>query len=265
MVDENQTDWIFENEDTEVYFSFAFIESNEDEDSENKIIHFENFEDTNFSFNLNFIRPSFFGKEAFQFVEKFCNDLNLFVQNPQSELEEPVVFNFNDIYGCWNKTNTWASKKHYSKDDYCYLKEEITDKIWNYNSQRQNLQNKLGNNYFVPKIFIFKKLDDKSPITLFVWGEHLPILIPSTDYVLISKKYKKFFKTIEETVLISYDLFIENFGVELVDYDFSDCKIIHPNNAEKIKNKFNSIKSDLLLKDFAVILNIENLVNFKPN
>jgi hypothetical protein len=48
---------------------------------------YENFTDLDniyFTFNLNYLRPDFFGQFAFEFVDKFVKDLDLFVLNPQS-------------------------------------------------------------------------------------------------------------------------------------------------------------------------------------
>jgi hypothetical protein len=255
---EGNTQWFYENNDTEVYFSFKLYSRNEE------IEPIENFEKTNFAFNLNYMRPSFFGLEAFKFVEQFCKDLNLFVLNPQGDIEKPYKPTQKEQFDCWNDTNLWATKNHFSEMECCYLSENETIKAWEYNSNIKSLQEKLGEKYFVPKIYFFKTKQDKKPFTLTIWAKHTPIVLPTTDYILLTRQYKKFFTTINDTVLVSRTTFLDNFGKDFDNYDFPDCKIIHQSKAEKLKDKFNSIKAEQELEKFADRLGIENLVNVRP-
>jgi hypothetical protein len=84
---EGGNQWFFQNEDTQVYF---FVNHNEPEDDPEAVELFESFADfdnTHYTLNLNFLRPNFFGLEAFRFVDKFITDLDLFVLNPQSQTD----------------------------------------------------------------------------------------------------------------------------------------------------------------------------------
>lgn len=261
---EGNSQWFYENEDTEVYFSFDYNEPDADYKTDEEVEPIENFDDTNFSFNLNFMRPSFFGLEAFKFVEQFCKDLNLFVLNPQGDSEQPYKPTQKEQFDNWNKTNLWASRDHFKEMECCYLSESETNNVWEYNSNRQSIQEKLGEQYFVPKIFFFKTKQDNKPFTLTIWTEHIPIVLPTTDYILLTRNYKKFFRTIKDTALVSRQSLLENFGSELESFDFPNCKIIHQQKAEKLKDKFNSIKADEVLEKFAERLGMENIYNAKP-
>lgn len=262
---EGNTQWFFENEDTEVYFSFDYNEPYPDIEVDGEAEPIENFDDTNFTFNLNFIRPSFFGLEAFKFVEQFCYDLNLFVLNPQSNSEQPYKPNRQEQFETWNKTNLWASKDHFKEMQSCYLSEEECNKVWEYNSNRQNLQQKLGEGYFVPKIFFFKTKQTNEPFTLTIWTEHIPIVLPTTDYILLTRQYKKFFRTVKDTVLVSRATLLNVFGDFFDNFEFPNCKIIHQTKADQVKDKFNSIKAEKGLTEFAERLGMENLYNAKPD
>ena len=153
---EENTQWYYENKDTEVYFSMGQNGPDYEFEPEVEIGAIENFDDTNFSFNLNFMRPSFFGYEAFKFVEQFCNDLDLFVLNPQGDREQPYKPTQKEQFDNWNETNLFVSKNHFIEMECCYFSESETNKVWEYNSNRQSIQEKLGEQYFVPKIFFFK-------------------------------------------------------------------------------------------------------------
>jgi hypothetical protein len=264
LPNESDTQWLFENKDTEVYFSFDHNETNEDIQIEEETELIDGFDDTNFSFNLNFMRPSFFGHEAFRFVEQFCKDLNLFVLNPQSNSEIPYKPNEHEQFDLWNKTNLWASKDHFNEMQNCYLSEDECYRVWEYNLDRHKLQEKLGNDYFVPKIFFFKIKQNSEPFTLTIWTEHIPIVLPNTDYILLTRQYKKFFRTVKDTVLISRVKLLNIFGDYFYEFDYPNCKIIHQDKADIIKDKFNSVKAEKELDEFAERIAMENLYNAKP-
>ena len=88
-VNKEGNQWFFENEDTDVYFSIEINDPNDEPDTIELFESFAEFDNTGFSFNINFMRPSFFGEEAFLFVEKFIQDLDLFVLNPQQDFDLP--------------------------------------------------------------------------------------------------------------------------------------------------------------------------------
>ncbi|KAF2335109.1 hypothetical protein [Flavobacterium daemonense] len=253
LVPEENNQWFFQNPDTEVYYSF--------EKTENKD-NFESFETLNISFNLNFLRPSFFGIEAFEFVEKLVLDLDLYVLNPQSENEEPYKPTSTELYENWNKTNLKVSSVHFHEQSN-YLEIEKSNSIWNYNFNRNSIQEKLGDSYFVPKMFFFKTKKNNEVITVSSWTEHIPNIIPSADYFLLTKVQKKWFKTKTENALISREELLNTFGEYLENHDFKGCKIIHPENAQKVKTIFNNVTSNIKLENFAERMQIENLFNAK--
>lgn len=260
---ESNNQWFFENEDTEVYFS---IETNETEDDQETIELFENFADfdnTRFSFNLNFMRPSFFGLEAFQFVETFIKDLGLYVLNPQKDFENPYVPTKEDLYDNWNNTNLNASKDNFDEGSFYYSPEE-SNKIWEFNYNRQKLQEEIGSDYFVSRVFFCKTINDNKIVTLSTWTEHIPNILPKADYYLLTREYKKLFKTVKDKVLITRQTLLEKFGDYFEDYPYQECKIIHPAKAERVESIFNSLKSEMKFEKFMERVGMENLYNAKP-
>lgn len=264
-VNENGNQWVFENEDTEVYF---ILDHNEPEDDPETIEMFENFNDfdnTHFTFNLNFLRPNFFGLEAFQFVEKFMTDLDLFVIDTQSvDPDNPRKIPASEMLATWSKTNLAFSADKFDEFGFTYIPIEQSDDTWFYNFHKQSMQDRLGDGYYVPKVFLMKTKVGNTAITLTTWTEHIPTVIPPADYFLLTKQYKKFFRTVTETGLISYDTLMKNFGNYFDDFDFKGCKIIHPGNAAKVKDIFNKIKLEYKAGDFCERMEMEKLVNAKP-
>ena len=65
---EDGNQWFYTNEDTGVYYLFDHDEPDNDPESMELYESFEDFDNTHFSFNLNFMRPSFFGLHISPFV-----------------------------------------------------------------------------------------------------------------------------------------------------------------------------------------------------
>ena len=103
---EKSGQWFFQNPDTEVYYSFELEAPGDDPSEEPTYEEFEGFENTHIAFNLNFMRPSFFGLEAFLFVEKFVTDLDLFVLDPQSDKDGPYQPTKEVLFERWNNTSS---------------------------------------------------------------------------------------------------------------------------------------------------------------
>ena len=263
---ENDEQWFVEDEDTESYFSIDYNSLDLDEETIEIFDKFNGFEFTHFSFNLNFLRPDFFGLFAFVFVDKFIKELDLFVLNPQtSDTEFPFKPIGRELYENWSKLNEVHSVDFFTEYELVFYPIEKSNDFYNYNRNRSKLQEKLGDEYFVPKVFLLQKKSDKEIFTLCTWPEHIPTILPLTDFYLLTKKHRKLLKTVEESGIISKSVFIDRFENFFDKYEFMNCKIIHPDFAEKVKKTFNSTKFESKLTDFAERVQIDKLVNVKPN
>lgn len=265
LANENGNQWFFENEDTEAYFSFDLNEPEDDPEAIEIFESFKGFDYTHFTFNLNFLRPNFFGMEAFGFVEKFITDLDCFVMDPQSsDPDNPRKISASEMLATWSKTNLAFSADKFDELALTYFPLNKSNDTWRYNVQRKILQEKLGNDYFVPKVFMMKTKVGNRGITLSTWSEHIPIVVPPADYFLLTKNHKKFFRTIKESGLISYETLLKSFGSYFDNFDFKDCKIIHPDKASKVKDIFNHIKLEHQLEGYCERISMDKLANIKP-
>jgi len=266
-VNKSDKQWFVENEVTETYFSIDQNEQETDEETVELFEKFNEFDNTHFSFNLNFLRPDFFGQFAFSFVDKFVQELDLFVLNPQSstEADNPLKPQIGELYENWSALNAKHCSHFFKEHNLDYYPLEKSNDFYQYNLNREQIQNELGENYYVPKLYLFKKKSDGCIITISTWTQHIPNVFPPADYFLLTKKYKKLFRTIEEVGLISSQTFCDRFGGFLDDFDFKNCKIIHPDKAEKVKDIFNSTKNEHKLDELAERVQIEKLVNEQSN
>jgi hypothetical protein len=256
--------WFFENSATGVYYIFEKNEpSSESEDIE-LYDSFPDFVNMHISFNLNFNRQVFFGMEAFQFVEQFTQDLGLYVLNPQDAQEQPYVPTKNELYENWNKTNMWASKDYFDEKTGYYPLEKAT-KVWRYNYGKEQLQAKVGEAYFVARIFFFRRISDGKVFTFSMWPEHIPTILPKTDYYLLGREYKKFFRTVKDQVLLSSDIFNEYFDEYFDNYEYEDSLIIHPQKAASVRRVFNKVSSDLSFEQSFQRMAVDSIVNVLPD
>ena len=259
-VNENGNQWFFENEDTEVYYSFETSDPDEDVETEDLPDSFKYFVNTGIAFNLNFIRPSFFGLEAFIFVETFINELDLFVMNPQGDDDSPSKPSKKFLFENWNKTNTWASKEQFD-DASLFYPIDKSNRVWKYNYNRQQIQDEIGEDYFVSKNFFFKETLTNRVVTLSMWTEHIPNVLPMSDYYLLGRKYKKLFRAVEDMVLLTRDDFNSTFNSYFEPYTVSETIIIHPDKAAAIEKAFNSVKSNMDFKKHLERIAADSITN----
>lgn len=251
----------YENKETGVYFSFEYNKLDLDDDP---LEGFEGFDNTNWMFNINFLRPQFFGLEAFPFVGGLINDLDLIVLNPQVGGDETLAkYSDRDLFENWSNINARHSSDFFKEYELYYLDLDKSNKSWEFNQNRLALQDKLGEMTFVPGIFYFKEHKTGLISTLCVWPEHISTIIPQVDYFIIQKKIKKRFVTKESSGLVPYETIKNTF------YDFitkeNGYEMISPSDSLKIEKLFNGLEYYCDFKDFGEGMTVDKIVNFKPD
>ncbi|MFZ1680362.1 MAG: hypothetical protein WAT70_05025 [Rhizobiaceae bacterium] len=261
-----ESQWFYENEDTEVYFSFDQNQPETDPESIDLFESFPDFDNTHFTFNLNFIRPDFFGVEAFAFVDKMVSDLDLFVLDTQSSTnpDNPTKPETGVLYQGWSTLNARHSAHYFEEMELNYLDPEKATQAHQFNSHRSRLQERLGDDYFVPKVFFILPKGEKKVVTVSTWTQHIPCVLPPTDYYILLKKVKKLFKTFEESGLVRSELLFTRFKGSLDEFDFPGCRIIHPRKAAMAKDLFNSTPLELHMQTFGERVDMMKMVTTKP-
>lgn len=259
---ENSRERFYNNPDTEVYFSFELTKP--DYGDNNLEEAFQDFDDTHLSFNLNFMRPDFFGLEAFKFVQDFITELDLYVLNPQGNAGIPEKDTDTSLFLSWSAGNKWSSRDYFKEVGAYFIDPTKANRVWHYNYNRNQLQNELGEEYFVPKIFFLRMKENNQVITLSSWVQHIPTIIPPADYFMLGKEYRSWFKLVKEFVPVDYTTLINTFDGDLEEYPFDGCKIIHPHISKKIGKKFNRMSSPILQDDLGEMIPMEKLFNYQP-
>jgi hypothetical protein len=213
---------------------------------------FEGFDYTAIAFSVNFIRPNFFGLEAFAYVQALMSELGLFALNLQSgsDDEVPRVQTAEEYYANWSDANLKVSADHFDEFELMHFPLERSNEYWRYNFHRNEIQEQLGDDYYAPSLFLARQASTGRLITLSTWTEHIPNVFPPADFFMLSRKKRKLFRTIEENGVISRERLMSVFGDYLDRFDFKDCFIIHPDKAERAAHDFNNIAFDAAWEGF---------------
>jgi hypothetical protein len=266
--EENETQWSYFNEETGVYFGIDLNEPNTETDDIEIWDNFSEYEYLNINFTINFIRPNFFGYESFPILEKIIEDLDIFLLNPQDEIDpdNPQKFEKEYLENQWIRHNEQLIIQHFSEFQVEYFDKEKSYYIWNYSLIRNKLQENLEEDIFVPGYFLLKSKIDNQIYRVCVWPKHIPIILPPVDFVIVQKEYRKLFKKVEESGLVSIKQINEKFGNYFENFEYENLKmrVIKQQNADKIEKEFNKLIIESQVKDFGESISFDSFVNVKP-
>jgi hypothetical protein len=259
---ESSNQWVYENPETGVYFTIdwnkEFINIEETE-------NFIDFKDLNFSFNINFFRPNYFGLEAFPIIDRLIEALYLYVLNPQNDedSDNPIKFEKGDLLASWIRSNSRVTQSQHKEFNLEYMPEDKSNYFWWYQFHKIELENHISEDIYIPNLFIIKSIEDSQLYTACAWTTHIPLLLPVVDYVIIQKKYRKLFRTIEESGLIPYDTIIKELGNYFSEFQYAvpDLKILTQENSDKLEKKFNNLTIYKSVTEFGVGVGKDCFVN----
>jgi hypothetical protein len=267
-ISDHPRQWHYENPATGVYF---LIDWNDPEDEPDRIEIFDNFQDfkyLNFSFSINFFRPRFFGLEIFPIVEKFISDLDLFVLDSQDETDpdNPRKFLVGYFQEQWIRHNDRVTIDQFTELNFEYLPVDKSNYLWWFQSHREEFQNSLTEDIFVPGYFVLKNKEDRQLYTACIWPQHISIILPPVDFLIVQKEYKKLFKKVEESGLTPYDTILSEFADDFEDYEYEipKLKVFRNTGSDKIKKKFNSLKLVKTVSEFGGGVGFDSFVNVRP-
>jgi hypothetical protein len=261
--------WSYENPETGVYFMIDWNEPNTDKEDIEIWDEFEEFENLNFSVTINFWRPRYFGLEIFPIIEKIIKELDLHVLNPQEgdEIEIPKKFNNDYLQNQWIANNDKLSADYFNEMNFKYMHPLKSDAMWWFQLHRKEIEDSLTEDIFVPNFFILNSKEDDQLYTACVWPNHIPIVLPKVDYLIIKKEYKRLFKHVVEDGLVSYETVIQELGDYFEDFGYNsipELKVLRQDNANKMKNKFNNLRIYKSVNEFGGGVSRDGFVNARP-
>ena len=218
-VAEGGVEFVYENEETGVYciFSYSPLDAGE----------LEGCGASGLSFNLNYVRPSFFAFETMPLVEKFCRHFDLVVEDLQEETTQPAEAS--RLISSWQSHNTWAmgAMKKVAEEDnmeLSYLPEAKATEWWKYMSIKKELEDSLERDIFVPSLLIL--MDPAKTLSrLLLWPDGIAQFFPPADYVYVKREKKRLFGKKEEAGLVPYESVISASSSLLEEFEFGEHRL----------------------------------------
>lgn len=193
----------YENEDTGVYFSFDFEES-DPADGKDCIAPI--------SFNLNFYRPHIFGLEAEPEVSKFVDEFGMLVQDPQIDGMGGGEYSPEGFLRGWNYGNRFGYQALLDSDPppehLDVLPTDLIEKYWRWNFGRSDLQERMGDGIFVPMIMFLRH--ECRIASFVVWSDAMPFVLPEVDSISLYRyelAQRRWFKKKPTIALIPFSRF----------------------------------------------------------
>ena len=258
--------WFWNNPDTGVYFSIQYYIHEDDEAigaAQEALPLFEGYVNTNFVFNLNYLRPQFFGLEAFGFIAQFIQKNELYIVNPQAG-GAPTQPDSDTLFENWNENNMASCINYFDDNDMVYCPAEVSNTVWAYNYGIKSIRNKLDIKLAVPKVIFYKKLEEQEIIRVAHWEQGTPSLLPVCDYFMLVKTKRRWFRTIKKYGLISYSAALAAFSQYLTDDESSESKIYGDEAVKKAQPLFAKTKFEQSLESFCELMPLEHLSNALP-
>lgn len=221
----------YENEGTGVYCSFSYspLDANE----------LEGYGSSGLSFNLNYLRPSFFAYETMPLVEAFCKRFDLLVEDSQEETVHQG--NAERLIASWCAHNTSATRMMVAAKEegieLHYFPEQRATEWWRYMRVKEAIRTAVNEDIFVPSLWLLMD-PDKRLFTFIVWPQGIPQFFPPCDYVYVEREKKRLFRTKEEAGVVRYESVLKTLEPLLDDYVFGglQLKYLRPENEAKVSS-----------------------------
>lgn len=157
-------------------------------------------------FSLNYFRPHIFALEAEPEVMEFVKRFGLLVADPQIGGMEDGNYLSEAFLRGWNEGNEFEYKAMLKQGEKppLTLPSARIESCWRWNSARDELQEKLGNNIFVPAFSYLNR--NGGIVTTIFWSDGTPIAMPEADTILICRKeiLPKIIKVSQDQVLVPW-------------------------------------------------------------
>ncbi len=222
----------YENKATGVYCDFSYSPTVTDDELGQLAA-------SGLSFNLNYIRPSFFAYETMPLVQHFCEHFNLLVEDVQEETVQTAIAS--QLIDSWKLHNerAVAALSHEQDVEIRYLPEEDATEWWRYMSVKEEIEQSFAEDVFVPTVMILES-PEKQMFTMIAWTKGIPQFFPRCDYVLLLRDKKRLFGSKEEVGLVPYAEIMASIRPHLGEYNQANpaIKYLRPDKSADVLSTF---------------------------
>lgn len=183
-LDDDLLQFVYQNPKTNVIFSITYNERN---DLNVDIPEDLEWEYCYTTFNLSYIRPTYYAEESLKIVTKFIRHFNLAIYNPQ---EEPFIvkeYSYEELLASYVQNNKIITTEFNKKFQVLTIDKTKVDYFYNYTTKKDDID--VEEDIALPDISFIKDKDN-NVYTIFPWPNMIKTIMPITDYVLIERTYK---------------------------------------------------------------------------
>jgi hypothetical protein len=230
----------YENEATGVYFSFE----QQDADWVKEQAELSDLSAlTDLTFNINFLRPTFFGREAMPFVTAAAKQFGLLISNPQAD-EIPVEADANALILNYVDHNARAAAAYLAQEDssLTVMDSKRSAVFFRHNSQYSRLIKRYKNDYFVPRMFLCRKKSTNEILTFTTVSAAVFAILPETDMVVLTRERKRLFKKEMELMFMRYDEFRALMGQIVSDTNHPGMYVISEEQVDAAEKVINNLR-----------------------
>lgn len=195
-------------------------------------------------FRLPLLRPAFFAREAMPLLVELAERFGLVVAQAQpgrSEMKTQAI-TLSRLVALWQTGNEEAIR-HQGREQLPYMNLERSERWWLYQSQKQELHRRVGEDVFVPKLVAVAPGGRTDDLQLHItWTEGIPLVLPQCDLVtLLDGKRPSEFRVRGSTQYIAVRTALQPF-LDSVDVEgLGAVPLLTPKRAKEARSVYLSL------------------------
>jgi hypothetical protein len=175
--------------------------------------------------NLNYARPSFFGRQFLPLIVEIANALDLRVVDPQDHEiggdAKPKVAVLEELLATWDAGNAKSfGVARPLAVDLPRMSRANTLAWWEYMRARAEYKARLGERAFVPDLRLVRRTGTDRVVRLVIWVEGNPALFPACDLVAVLRPDAK--KQFEMRGVIDRATLLDRLAPLMAETEFED-------------------------------------------
>lgn len=188
--DDANGQWWYENEDTGVYFSVEYGPAEDAAEAP------QGFAPAQIAVNVNFARPHYFGLEVMPLLAAMADDLGCALRDHQGD-DQPRAPVASDLIETWNDGNAMGTQMVIEHaPDHPRWNKQAARQWWEYQRVRKELVAALGGeDVFVPAMLLVTLPENPRVVSVAVWPDGIPLVVPPSELIAGSYDQKRLFRT----------------------------------------------------------------------
>ncbi|MDF2699194.1 MAG: hypothetical protein K0Q49_750 [Haloplasmataceae bacterium] len=255
--------FVYFNENNDVYFIINYNLAYNLENQELTIP--DDYEFSYLVFTINYLRATFFAKEAIPLVTEFAMKFNLLILNPQTDHLSLSTYSVDELINSYNSSNIAYCKEFSEQIPLRVLANEKSNYAYTYLNEYKKIQSTIEDQISVPKMQFLKDTSDNNVYTAITWNNAVPIILPKCDFVIVLKEVKSLFGLVkkQKPCVIEYEVIMQEFAnlLQPFEHTVEDLFILPIESSNQAKVIFYALP-DTTFEDLESV-NTDDFIDFE--